>query len=124
MGRDKTYIQNEVDKQAKLYVENKADFIICEVGNWKSFPGWLPIRFLMQYIDDIVEMEWTIEAAKKYGLPVVSSMCIGTLGDDNGVSVGECGVRMVKAGADVGMSYWNWQYLIKIRNMNYWFHYF
>ena len=56
-------------------------------------------------MDNIIEMEWMIEAVKKWGLPVVSTMSIGILGDTNGVSVGECGVRMVQAGADVGLFY-------------------
>ena len=44
------------------------------------------------------EIEWAIEAAKETGKPVVASMCIGPHKDKNGVSTGECAVRMAKAG--------------------------
>ena len=47
-------------------------------------------------------MEWAIEVCKETGKPVAASMCIGPEGDLHGVSIGECGVRMAKAGADVG----------------------
>lgn len=47
-------------------------------------------------------MEWTIEVAKSSQLPIVASMCIGTMGDFNSVSVEQCAIRMAKAGADVG----------------------
>ena len=37
--------------------------------------------------------------ALQAGKPVVASMCIGPYADLNGVSTGECAVRMTKAGA-------------------------
>ena len=43
-------------------------------------------------------MEWAIEAALATGKPVAATMCIGPDGDMHGVSTGECGVRMAKAG--------------------------
>ena len=46
-------------------------------------------------------MEWGIESAKKSGLPVAASMCIGPEGDMHGVTAGECAIRMAKAGADI-----------------------
>lgn len=50
----------------------------------------------------VEEIEWAIEELKKSGLPVVATMAIGAEGDKAGVSLGECAVRMVRAGADVG----------------------
>jgi len=44
-------------------------------------------------------MEWAIEVALEYGIPVAATMCIGPVGDESGVAVGECAVRMAKAGA-------------------------
>ena len=35
---------------------------------------------------------------KTTGLPVAITLCIGPLGDLSGVSVEECGIRLVKAG--------------------------
>jgi len=50
----------------------------------------------------VEEIEWAIESLKGAKLlPVCASMCIGPEGDMHGVSVGECAVRMAKAGADV-----------------------
>ena len=43
-------------------------------------------------------MEWAIEVALATGKPVAATMCIGPEGDMHGVSAGECGVRMAKAG--------------------------
>lgn len=42
--------------------------------------------------------------AKTYGLPVAASMCIGKMGSLDGFTLGQCAVRMAKAGADVGKS--------------------
>jgi len=46
-------------------------------------------------------MEWAIELALSYGKPVAATMCIGPKGDETGVSVEECAVRMAKAGAPI-----------------------
>jgi len=46
-------------------------------------------------------MEWAIEVALEYGLPVGATMCMGPGGDESGVSVGECAVRMARAGANL-----------------------
>ena len=45
-------------------------------------------------------MEWAIEEVKSYGKPVAATMCIGPNGDEDGVPLNECAVRMAKAGAD------------------------
>ena len=46
-------------------------------------------------------MEWAIEVAQEFNLPVAATMCMGPCGDENGVSVGECAIRMARAGADI-----------------------
>ena len=46
-------------------------------------------------------MEWAIEHVKTYGKPIAATICIGPNGDEDGVSVDECAVRMAKAGADL-----------------------
>lgn len=82
-GKGKAVVQGQIREQIKVFVENEVDFIICE---------------FFQYIE---ELEWTIEEAKKGGLPVVATMCIGVEGDHANVTPGECAVRMARAGADV-----------------------
>lgn len=44
------------------------------------------------------EAEWAVHVLKATGKPVAATLCIGPEGDLNGVSPGECGVRLVKAG--------------------------
>jgi len=46
-------------------------------------------------------MEWAIEVALETGKPVAANMCMGPTGDEEGVTVGECAVRMAKAGAHI-----------------------
>ena len=46
-------------------------------------------------------MEWAIEVALEFGLPVAATMCMGPGGDEAGVSAGECAVRMARAGAHI-----------------------
>ena len=40
-------------------------------------------------------MEWAIELALEYNIPVAASMCIGPLGDRVGIPAKECAERMV-----------------------------
>lgn len=82
-GVGKAAVQEELGKQIQVFVDNKVDFLLAE------------------YFEHIEEMEWAIEIAKKSGLPVAATMCIGPEGDLHGVSTGECAVRMAKAGADI-----------------------
>jgi len=56
---------------------------------------------ICEYFRNIIEMEWAIEIALATGKTVAASMCIGPDGDENGVPVGECAVRMAKAGAKI-----------------------
>lgn len=44
------------------------------------------------------EAEWAVQVLKATGKPVAATLCIGPEGDLNGISPGECGVRLVKAG--------------------------
>lgn len=48
------------------------------------------------------ELEWAIEEALKTGMVVAATMAISVKGDMNGVPIGECAVRMARAGAHVG----------------------
>merc|ERR1739848_213922 len=63
--------------------KNDVDLIICE------------------YFRNVVEIEWAVEVALEFNLPVAATMCMGPSGDENGVSVGECAIRMARAGADI-----------------------
>merc|ERR1712110_1207769 len=77
----KSKVQTELRKALEVLILNKVDLIICE------------------YFRNILEMEWAIEVALEYGIPAAATMCIGPVGDESGVGVGECAVRMAKAGA-------------------------
>merc|ERR1712038_1480430 len=77
----KSKVQSELRKALEVLILNKVDLIICE------------------YFRNILEMERAIEVALEYGIPVAATMCIGPGGDESGVGVGECAVRMAKAGA-------------------------
>merc|ERR1712142_609549 len=81
--RDKEKVQAELKKAIEVLIENDVDLIIVE------------------YFFYVQEMEWAIELCKSYGKPIAATMAIGPKGDRNGVSVGECAVRMSKAGADI-----------------------
>merc|ERR1711982_139924 len=80
---DKNKIQGELRSALEILVKNNIELIICE------------------YFRNILEMEWAIEVALEYGLPVGATMCMGPGGDESGVSVGECAVRMARAGANL-----------------------
>jgi betaine-homocysteine S-methyltransferase len=56
---------------------------------------------IFQYFRNIEEMVWAIEHVKEYGKIVAATMCVGPKGDEDGVSVAECAIRMAKAGADL-----------------------
>ena len=55
-----------------------------------------------QYFEHIEEIEWAIGVCKETGKTVASTMCIGPMGDIDGISTAECAVRMAKAGSNVG----------------------
>ncbi|XP_072904319.1 betaine--homocysteine S-methyltransferase 1 [Hemitrygon akajei] len=70
-------------KQLDVFVKKNVDFLIAE------------------YFEHVEEAEWAVHVMKESGKPVAATMCIGPEGDLNGVSAGECAVRLVKAGADL-----------------------
>ncbi|ELU05417.1 hypothetical protein CAPTEDRAFT_177589 [Capitella teleta] len=82
-GKGKKATQEVFLKQAKVFVDNGMDFLLCE------------------YFEHVEEIEWAIEVCKTLGKPVAATMCIGPEGDLHGNSAGDCAVRMVKAGADI-----------------------
>lgn len=51
-----------------------------------------------QYFEHVEEAVWAVEVLKEAGKPVAATLCIGPEGDLNGVSPGECAVRLAKAG--------------------------
>jgi len=79
--RDKAEVQREVRHNADILLKNKVDFIILE------------------YFRNCEEMEWALECLADCGVPLLATMCIGPRGDPQGVSPGECAVRMAQAGA-------------------------
>lgn len=81
--RDKEEVHKELAESFKTIVENDVDLLIVE------------------YFEFIEEMEWAIEHCLTYGKPVAATMCIGPTGDHDGVSAGECAVRMARAGAHI-----------------------
>jgi len=81
--RNKELTMAELKVAIKALIENDIDMIICE------------------YFRNIEEMEWAIELVRSYGKPVAATMCMGPNGDADGVSLGECAIRMAKAGADL-----------------------
>merc|ERR1712029_266799 len=82
--RNKEKTMAELDTAMKALIENDIDMILCE------------------YFRNIEEMEWALELVKKTtDKPCGATMCVGPNGDVDGVSLGECAVRMAKAGADL-----------------------
>ena len=51
-----------------------------------------------QYFEHVEEAEWAVQVLKTTGKPVAVTLCIGPEGDLNGVSPGDCAVRLVQAG--------------------------
>merc|ERR1719355_92593 len=82
-GASKEVVQEEFHKQCRAFQAGGVDFLIAE------------------YYEHVTEMEWAIEAAKQYNMPVAAFMCINKHGDMHGTSAEECAVRMAGAGADL-----------------------
>lgn len=59
---------------------------------------------LLQYFEHVEEAEWAVQVLKTTGLPVAATLCIGPEGDLNGVSPGDCAVKLVKAGMTISQS--------------------
>jgi len=81
--KDAEKTKADLRRSIEILVKNDIELIICE------------------YFRNINEMECAIEIAKETGKTVAATMCMGPTGDENEVSVGECAVRMAKAGADL-----------------------
>lgn len=79
----KEKVQKDLRRAVATLVKNDIDLIICE------------------YFRNVQELEWAIEVAKETGKPVAATMCMGPTGDETGVPVAECAIRMAKAGADL-----------------------
>jgi len=82
-GQGKEAVKAEFRKQVKVFVENKVDFLLAE------------------YFEHVEEAEWALEVLKETGMPTAVTLCIGPEGDMHGISTGECGVRLARAGADI-----------------------
>ncbi|XP_071380784.1 betaine--homocysteine S-methyltransferase 1-like isoform X3 [Centroberyx affinis] len=54
-----------------------------------------------KYFEHVEEAEWAVQVLKTTNKPVAATLCIGPEGDLNGVSPGDCAVRLVKAGAQI-----------------------
>ncbi|KAM5193442.1 betaine--homocysteine S-methyltransferase 1 [Mantella aurantiaca] len=70
-------------KQLDVFVKKNVDFLIAE------------------YFEHVEEAVWAVEVLKEAGKPVAATLCIGPEGDMNGVTPGQCAVRLAKAGASV-----------------------
>jgi len=82
-GKGEAGVKEEFHKQCRAFQEGGVDFLIAE------------------YYEHVEEMEWAIEVAKEYNIPVAAFMCINKHGDLHGTGAGECAKRMAGAGADV-----------------------
>ena len=58
----------------------------------------------LQYFEHVEEAEWAVQALKATNKPVAATLCIGPDGDLNGVSPGDCAVRLAKAGTTTSQS--------------------
>merc|ERR1712168_597379 len=81
--KSETEVKAIFKKQLYVFVKKNVDFLIAE------------------YFEHVEEAEWAVQVLKATGKPVAANLCIGPKGDMHGVSAQECGVRLVKAGADI-----------------------
>ncbi|XP_069819134.1 betaine--homocysteine S-methyltransferase 1 [Dendropsophus ebraccatus] len=81
--KSETEVKAIFRKQLDVFVKKNVDFLIAE------------------YFEHVEEAVWAVEVLKESGKPVAATLCIGPEGDLNGVSPGECAVRLAKAGASV-----------------------
>lgn len=58
----------------------------------------IQLSCFFQYFEHVEEAEWAVQFLKTTGKPVAATLCIGPEGDLNGVTPGDCAVRLVKAG--------------------------
>ncbi|KAJ8339298.1 hypothetical protein SKAU_G00360840 [Synaphobranchus kaupii] len=81
--KSETDVKAIFKKQIDVFIQKNVDFLIAE------------------YFEHVEEAEWAVQVLKTSGKPVAASLCIGLDGDLNGVSPGDCAVRLVKAGAQI-----------------------
>lgn len=72
--------------------------ILCCLKKQSFQTGLLFFSTPPQYFEHVEEAEWAVEVLKTTGKPVAATLCIGPEGDLNGVSPGDCAVKLVKAG--------------------------
>ncbi|XP_057686997.1 betaine--homocysteine S-methyltransferase 1-like isoform X2 [Corythoichthys intestinalis] len=77
------HVKTIFKKQLEVFTKKNVDFLIVE------------------YFEHVEEAVWAVEVLKTSGKPVAATLCMGPEGDMNGVSPGECAVRLVKAGAQI-----------------------
>ncbi|XP_012684011.2 betaine--homocysteine S-methyltransferase 1-like [Clupea harengus] len=70
-------------KQLDVFIKKDVDFLIVE------------------YFEHVAEAEWAVQVLKTSGKPVAATLCISPEGDIDGVTPGDCAVRLVKAGAQI-----------------------
>uniref|UniRef100_A0A3P9M926 Betaine-homocysteine methyltransferase n=1 Tax=Oryzias latipes TaxID=8090 RepID=A0A3P9M926_ORYLA len=86
-----SYMSCESEEAVKAIFKNQIDVFIRK-----------DVDFLIaEYFEHVEEAEWAVQILKSSGKPVAATLCIGPGGDLNGVSPGDCAVRLVKAGADI-----------------------
>jgi len=81
-GKDKTHVQTYVKQEMEVFLNCKVDVILCDI-------------FLVE------ETEWALEVLKNIGVPIAVTLCVDKLGTISGTSLGDCAIRMAKAGANV-----------------------
>ncbi|XP_036265831.1 S-methylmethionine--homocysteine S-methyltransferase BHMT2 [Pipistrellus kuhlii] len=81
--RDEARVKRLFRLQLEVFAKKNVDFLIAE------------------YFEIAEEAVWAVEVLKESGKPVAATMCIGPEGDKNGVTPGECAVKLVKAGASI-----------------------
>ncbi|XP_068751236.1 betaine--homocysteine S-methyltransferase 1-like isoform X1 [Montipora capricornis] len=82
-GAGKEVVSKKFREEVEIFLQNDADLLIAE------------------FFSCLEEAEWAVEVMKSTGKPIAMTMCIGPLGDRNGVSPGECAVGLAKAGANI-----------------------
>jgi len=72
-------VQAEIRNALEIYKKNDVDLILCE------------------YFRNVIEIEWAIEVALEFNLPVAATMCMGPCGDERRQDgQGRCGHRRHK----------------------------
>ncbi|XP_066917958.1 betaine--homocysteine S-methyltransferase 1-like [Clytia hemisphaerica] len=81
--KGKELVQKEFLSQINIFKNYEVDLLISE------------------FMSSVEEAEWAIEVMKTLNKPIASTLCIDQQGDQNGISLQECALRLAKAGADI-----------------------